>query len=164
MAPGSRTGCKTRRHCQGWLQPVLDTIRYVVHETRGWVELTCLLIPGANGSEAELRAWTRDQFRDGTVSATSKMKDFLVHPFSNLPASIQELRMRVDSALYHKESLAWLDELGIGFAFTVDMAPALATVIAGMHQGCRQPHRAPKAPPAITEERERVAVIDYVSD
>lgn len=36
--------------------PVLDCIRYAVHETEAWVELTTLLIPGENDSTAELEA------------------------------------------------------------------------------------------------------------
>jgi len=38
------------------LAPVLDTLRYLVHETDVWVEITTLLIPGANDSDAELAA------------------------------------------------------------------------------------------------------------
>lgn len=41
------------------LPPVLDTLRYIRHETRTWLEITTLLIPGANDSEAELRALPR---------------------------------------------------------------------------------------------------------
>lgn len=37
------------------LQPVLDTISYLVHETDVWVELTNLLIPGYNDATSELR-------------------------------------------------------------------------------------------------------------
>jgi pyruvate formate lyase activating enzyme len=39
----------------GSLQPVLDTLRYLVHGTDVWTEITTLLIPGLNDSEAELR-------------------------------------------------------------------------------------------------------------
>jgi pyruvate formate lyase activating enzyme len=42
----------------GHLEPVLDTLRYVVHETDCWVELTTLLIPGWNDSEAEIQEMT----------------------------------------------------------------------------------------------------------
>jgi pyruvate formate lyase activating enzyme len=42
----------------GHLEPVLDTLRYVVHETECWVELTTLLIPGWNDSEAEIQEMT----------------------------------------------------------------------------------------------------------
>jgi pyruvate formate lyase activating enzyme len=38
------------------LQPVLDTLVYLVHETSVWVEITTLLIPGRNDSDTELAA------------------------------------------------------------------------------------------------------------
>jgi pyruvate formate lyase activating enzyme len=44
------------RICGGRLQPVLDTLEYLVKETRVWVEITTLLIPGKNDSDEELRA------------------------------------------------------------------------------------------------------------
>ncbi|HEY0835472.1 MAG TPA: AmmeMemoRadiSam system radical SAM enzyme [Azospirillum sp.] len=40
------------------LEPVLDTLKYLVHETNVWVEITTLLIPGENDSDAELHAMT----------------------------------------------------------------------------------------------------------
>jgi pyruvate formate lyase activating enzyme len=41
------------------LQPVLDTLEYLVKDTGVWVEITTLLIPGHNDSDAELGAMTR---------------------------------------------------------------------------------------------------------
>lgn len=41
------------------LRPVLDTLSYLRHETDVWVEITTLLIPGYNDSDAELRALSR---------------------------------------------------------------------------------------------------------
>ncbi len=41
------------------LQPVLDTLVYLKHETRVWFEVTTLLIPGHNDSDAELDAMTK---------------------------------------------------------------------------------------------------------
>ena len=38
------------------LQPVLDTLLYLKHETDVWLELTTLLIPGKNDSDEELTA------------------------------------------------------------------------------------------------------------
>ncbi|MBL8541336.1 MAG: AmmeMemoRadiSam system radical SAM enzyme [Betaproteobacteria bacterium] len=38
------------------LQPVLDTLTYLRHETRVWFEITTLLIPGRNDSNTEIRA------------------------------------------------------------------------------------------------------------
>jgi pyruvate formate lyase activating enzyme len=40
------------------LDDVLDTLRYVRHETGTWLEITTLLIPGRNDSDAELEAMT----------------------------------------------------------------------------------------------------------
>lgn len=45
--------------CAGSLAPVLETIEYLVHETKVWVELTNLLIPGLNDGEDETDRMTR---------------------------------------------------------------------------------------------------------
>jgi len=42
--------------CSGSLAPVLDTLKYLKHETKVWFEITTLLIPGLNDSDAELEA------------------------------------------------------------------------------------------------------------
>ncbi len=50
--------------CGGRLQPVLDTLSYLRHETDVWVEITTLLIPGKNDSNDELEAeckWIRKE-------------------------------------------------------------------------------------------------------
>ena len=41
------------------LDPVLDTLRYLKHETDVWFEITTLLIPGHNDSDAELESLTQ---------------------------------------------------------------------------------------------------------
>ena len=43
----------------GHLQPVLETLLYLKHETQVWLELTTLIIPGENDSDAELEAMTQ---------------------------------------------------------------------------------------------------------
>ncbi len=47
-----------RRVVGGSLQAVLETLRYLRHETDVWLEITTLLIPGENDSDAELEALT----------------------------------------------------------------------------------------------------------
>jgi pyruvate formate lyase activating enzyme len=42
--------------CGAHLQPVLDTLVYLKHGTGVWLEITTLLIPGRNDSDAELAA------------------------------------------------------------------------------------------------------------
>ena len=48
------------RNCCGELASVLDTLTYLRRETRVWLEVTTLLIPGENDGEAEIEraaAW-----------------------------------------------------------------------------------------------------------
>ncbi len=48
----------------GHLQPVLDTVKYIRHETDVWLEITTLLIPGHNDSDQEideLTQWVVDE-------------------------------------------------------------------------------------------------------
>jgi pyruvate formate lyase activating enzyme len=47
------------RLCGGHLQPVLETLIYLKRETRVWLELTTLLIPGHNDSDTELERLTQ---------------------------------------------------------------------------------------------------------
>ncbi|HEY4594799.1 MAG TPA: AmmeMemoRadiSam system radical SAM enzyme [Thermoanaerobaculia bacterium] len=48
-----------RKICGGELGPVLDTLKYLKHETDVWLEITTLLIPGENDSDAELDRMTQ---------------------------------------------------------------------------------------------------------
>ena len=45
-----------KRHTGAHLEPVLDTLKYIKHETDVWLEVTTLLIPGLNDSDEELTA------------------------------------------------------------------------------------------------------------
>ncbi len=48
----------------GHLQPVLDTLEYLANETKVWLEITTLLIPGKNDSSPEIEAmsaWIMDK-------------------------------------------------------------------------------------------------------
>ncbi len=47
-----------RRLASAHLAPVLETLEYLCRETAVWVEITTLLIPGENDSDAELDAMT----------------------------------------------------------------------------------------------------------
>ena len=53
------TGDFYHRVCLGKLDPVLDTLRYLKHQTGVWLEITNLLIPGVNDSSHEIGAMTR---------------------------------------------------------------------------------------------------------
>jgi pyruvate formate lyase activating enzyme len=53
------TGDFYHRVCLASLDPVLQTLHYLTHHTSVWVEITNLLIPGVNDSDAEISAMTR---------------------------------------------------------------------------------------------------------
>ncbi len=69
-----------RNVCGGDLQTVLDTLTYLVHETGVWVEITTLLIPGENDSDAELdrlSAWVAAELgRDVPLHFSAFHPDF----------------------------------------------------------------------------------------
>ena len=44
------------RHCSARLSSILETLEYIHHETNVWLEITTLLIPGENDSDAEIHA------------------------------------------------------------------------------------------------------------
>jgi pyruvate formate lyase activating enzyme len=53
-----------RETCAARLAPVLETLEYLKHETSVWFEITTLLIPGLNDSDAELdrlTSWVVDR-------------------------------------------------------------------------------------------------------
>ena len=47
------------KRCAASLKPVQDTLRYLIHETNVWTEITTLLIPGENDSDDEIEALTK---------------------------------------------------------------------------------------------------------
>ncbi len=74
--------------CGAHLQPVLDTLVWLRHETDVWVELTTLLIPGQNDSDRELTAlsaWVREELgEDVPVHFSAFHPDFKM---SDIPAT-----------------------------------------------------------------------------
>ncbi|MBT6121115.1 AmmeMemoRadiSam system radical SAM enzyme [bacterium] len=53
-----------KKICMSNLNPVLDTLKYLIHETSVWTEITTLLIPDLNDSEDELNElckWIRTE-------------------------------------------------------------------------------------------------------
>ena len=80
-----------RHVCGGHLGAVLDTLEYLVHETAVWVEITNLLIPGKNDSDAELDAmtgWVVEHLGpDVPMHFTAFHPDFKMTDLPNTPSS-----------------------------------------------------------------------------
>jgi pyruvate formate lyase activating enzyme len=77
--------------CGGKLQPVLDTLVYLVKETDVWTEITTLLIPGKNDSDEELKAeckWIRENLGpDVPVHFTAFHPDWKMLDIPHTPAA-----------------------------------------------------------------------------
>ena len=83
--------------CAGQLAPVLDTLLYVKFETDCWLEITTLLIPGANDSDAEITALSRWVARelgpDVPLHFTAFHPDYkLTDRAATPPATVQRAR------------------------------------------------------------------------
>ncbi|GAB3106751.1 AmmeMemoRadiSam system radical SAM enzyme [Aestuariicella hydrocarbonica] len=77
--------------CGAHLQPVLETLEYLYHETHVWFEITTLLIPGENDSDSELHAmteWIADRLgRDVPLHFTAFHPDWKMLNTLSTPAS-----------------------------------------------------------------------------
>ena len=77
--------------CGARLQPVLDTLVFLKHETDVWFEITTLLIPGKNDSDEEIRAECRWIMRelgpDVPLHFTAFHPDFKMMDTPPTPAS-----------------------------------------------------------------------------
>ncbi len=89
------------------LAPVLDTLKYLKHETDVWIEITTLLIPGKNDSDQELHnmcAWIIENLGpDVPLHFTAfhpdwKMRDIMPTPPSTLTRARQ---IALDHGLYY---------------------------------------------------------------
>jgi len=77
--------------CGARLQPVLDTLVYLRHETDVWTEITTLLIPGKNDSDAEIEAeckWiARELGPDVPLHFTAFHPDYKMTDIGHTPAA-----------------------------------------------------------------------------
>ena len=89
------------------LAPVLDTLVYLKRETQVWFEITTLLIPTKNDSDAEIRAMSRWIFRelgpDVPLHFTAFHPDFKMTDLPPTPASTvaRARRIAMDEGLHY---------------------------------------------------------------
>jgi pyruvate formate lyase activating enzyme len=80
-----------KKLCFAELEPVLDTLRFLKHETDVWFEVTTLLIPGQNDSPEEidrLAEWfLRELGPDVPLHFTAFHPDFKMRDVEHTPAS-----------------------------------------------------------------------------
>jgi len=88
--------------CGAHLQPVLDTLVYLRHETDVWTEITTLLIPGKNDSDAEIEAeckWiARELGPDVPLHFTAFHPDYKMTDVVRTPAATLSRARRIARA------------------------------------------------------------------
>ena len=95
------------KRCAGSLEPVLETLKYLVHETNVWMEITTLLIPGENDSDEELDALTqwvaRELKPDVPLHFTAFHPDYhMLETAPTPPPTLQKARaIAIRNGLHH---------------------------------------------------------------
>jgi len=96
-----------RSLCGGRLQPVLDTLALIRHETDCWLEITTLLIPGKNDSDDEINAlakWVHAELgADVPLHFTAFHPDWKLDQLPPTPAATLTRARRIarDAGLRH---------------------------------------------------------------
>ena len=112
---------------------------------------------GSRGYQPVVVVWAEqdlivhDEFRDGNVPAGCGNVRVLERAVAALPPGITQTFVRVDSALYEQELLAWCEApaCGIGYAISADMSPQLRAEIGRLPASAWQLER--DEPDAIRE-------------
>lgn len=93
--------------CFAHLQPVLDTLKYLKHETNVWFEITTLVIPGENDSPDELGRmcdWIAENLGpDVPLHLTAFHPDFKMMEYPSTPAAtlVRARRQALERGLHH---------------------------------------------------------------
>ena len=95
-----------REQCQARLAPVKRNIAHIARETDIWIEVTTLLIPGLNDSDAELQAMTEwlaetDPDMPWHVSAFHPDYEMLDRPPTSLPALTRAYEIGKQAGLHY---------------------------------------------------------------
>jgi pyruvate formate lyase activating enzyme len=122
-----------RKICGGQLQPVLETLEYLKHETDVWFELTTLLIPGENDSEQEIEEMT--QWVVDRLGSDVPMHFTAFHPDWKMrdkpPTPPKTLKTARQIALKNGVRYAYTgnvhDEAGVGMSCTTGISTTRAT-------------------------------------
>lgn len=90
---------------------------------------------GQRGYQPSVALWAEqdlilaEEFRDGNVSPSSGNDRLIARALAALPAGIEEVYLRADSALYNHKLMVGLEQRKVGFAISVPIAEAVGARI-----------------------------------
>jgi len=102
---------------------------------------------GRRGYQPVLVLWAEqdllieDEMRDGNVPAGSGNRRVVQRAVESLPAGIERVRVRGDSALYEGNLLRWMERQHIEYAVSADMGDSLAAAIRALPEETWQTDR-----------------------
>jgi hypothetical protein len=102
---------------------------------------------GRTGYQPVVALWAEqdvvlaDEFRDGNVPAGTGSRRVVEQALAALPAAVEAVQPRGDSALYEQGLLRWLEARGIGYAISADMSHELAAAIRALPESAWQIER-----------------------
>lgn len=83
---------------------------------------------------AEQDAVLADEFRDGNVSAQTGNRRVIERALAALPAGVERVYLRADSALYDHSLMVYLDRRQVGFAISVPVSSGLMRRMRGLDE------------------------------
>jgi hypothetical protein len=116
-----------------WPRPVTIDVDATILESQKRSALATY--DGRTGYQPVVALWAEqdvilaDEFRDGNVPAGTGNRRVVEQALAALPAGVDAIRVRGDSALYEQPLLRWLEARGIGYAISADMGRELAVAI-----------------------------------
>lgn len=117
----SNRGIATLDADASFMEAEKQNARMSYHKTTGYYPML--------GFIAETQGCLLGEFRDGNVSPAGGALDFLKEMVERLPESIEQIRVRSDSAWFNHNVTDWCDENGIQFAIGGDMNQHMAAVV-----------------------------------
>ena len=130
---------KAKRRLIGWLQErrpqAVATIDVDATILESQKQSALATYDGRTGYQPVIALWAEqdvilaDEFRDGNVPAGTGNRRVVEQALAALPAGVEHVRLRGDSALYEQALLRWLEARGIGYAISADMSHELAAAI-----------------------------------
>jgi len=99
---------------------------------------------GRTGFQPVVALWAEqdvvlaDEFRDGNVPAGTGSRRVIEQALAALPAGVDQVFLRGDSALYEQPLLRWLETKGVGYAVSADMSRELAAAIRALPESAWQ--------------------------
>lgn len=106
----------------------------------------------------------RDQFRDGNVPASMGAFNQIKRSVLAVPAGVEKISVRGDTAMYCPKALTWMDGRDIDFGISMPMVPDLRAKIEALPETSWSRHRKPNPFGGLIPTDLEIAEVEFVSN